>query len=199
MAHSDMLRIQLYVPQSAAFGVAPGVPAVIRVPEIPGRPFPGKVTRIADALDPATRTLLTEIDVPNPEGELSPGMYCTVELDVPRKTPSLLVPDPAVVFDAQGVYVFVVEDGVAHMRKITEIRDLGTEVEVSEGVKPASSSWSTRPSISKTAARSKFAARRLLPRHRKAPACLKLKLKTKMPMLLASSAFRFAFGDGRVY
>jgi RND family efflux transporter MFP subunit len=135
MAHSDMLRIQLYVPQSAAFGVAPGVPAVIRVPEIPGRPFPGKVTRIADALDPATRTLLTEIDVPNPEGELSPGMYCTVELDVPRKTPSLLVPDPAVVFDAQGVYVFVVEDGVAHMRKITEIRDLGTEVEVSEGVK----------------------------------------------------------------
>jgi len=79
---------------------------------------------------------LTEIDVPNPGGELSPGMYCSVELDVPRTTPSLLVPDPAVVFDAQGLYVFVVESGIAHQRKITEIRDLGTEIEAGEGVKP---------------------------------------------------------------
>lgn len=136
LAHSDVLRVQLYVPQSVALGVAPGVSAVIRVPEIPDHPFPGKVTRIADALDPSTRTLLTEIDVPNLGGELTPGMYCSVELDVPRKTPSLLVPDPAIVFDAQGVYVFVVENGIAHQRKITEIRDLGTEVEVSAGVKP---------------------------------------------------------------
>ena len=135
LAHSNALRIQLYVPQSAAIGVAPGVPAIIRVPEIPDHPFPGKVTRIADALDPSTRTLLTEIDVPNPGGELSPGMYCSVELDVPRRTPSLMVPDPAVVFDAHGVYVFVVENGIAHQHKIAETRDLGTEMEVSEGVK----------------------------------------------------------------
>jgi RND family efflux transporter MFP subunit len=136
MAHSNVLRIQLYVPQEAALGVAAGVPAVIRVPELPDHPFPGKVTRISNALDPATRTLLTEIDVANPDGELSPGMYCNVELDVPRKTASLVIPDPAVVFDAQGVYVYVVENGVAHQRKITEIRDLGTEIEVSAGVKP---------------------------------------------------------------
>jgi RND family efflux transporter MFP subunit len=136
LAHSNVMRIQLYVPQEAAVGVAPGVAAVIRVAEIPGHPFPGTVTRIAAALDPATRTLLTEVDVPNSGGELSPGMYCTVELDIPRKTPSLLVPDAAVVFDAQGVYVYVVADGVAHRRKITEIRDLGTEIEVSAGVKP---------------------------------------------------------------
>ena len=136
LSHSNVLRIQLYVPQEAALGVAPSVPAVIRVPEIPGHPFPGDVTRIADALDPATRTLLTEIDVANPNGELSPGMYCTVELDVPRKTASLRVPDSAVVFDAQGVYVYVVENGLAHQRKITEVRDLGTEIEVSAGVKP---------------------------------------------------------------
>ena len=56
---------------------------------MPGRDFPGKVTRIADALQPGTRTLLTEIDVPNPDGALQPGIYCTVELEIPRKTPSL--------------------------------------------------------------------------------------------------------------
>jgi hypothetical protein len=62
-------------------------------------------------------------------------MYSTVELQIPRKTPSLIVPDAAVVFDAQGVYVFLVENGVARQHQITEIRDLGTEMEVSEGVK----------------------------------------------------------------
>ncbi len=135
IAHSNVMRIQLFVPQEAAQGVAPGIAAIVRVPEIPGHPFPGKVTRIADALDPATRTLLTEIDVPNPNGELSPGMYTTVELDIPRRTPSLIVPDASVVFDAQGLYVFVVDNGVARQRKISETRDLGTEAEVSEGVK----------------------------------------------------------------
>jgi multidrug efflux pump subunit AcrA (membrane-fusion protein) len=135
IAHGNIMRIQLFVPQEAAVGVKPGVTAIVRVAEIPGHPFPGQVTRIADALDPGTRTLLTEIDVPNADGELSPGMYSTVELQIPRKTPSLIVPDASVVFDAQGVYVFVVENGVVRQHQITEIRDLGTEMEVSEGVK----------------------------------------------------------------
>ena len=135
IAHSNIMRVQLFVPQEAAVGVKPGVTAIVRVAEIPGHPFPGQVTRIADALDPGTRTLLTEIDVPNADGELSPGMYSTVELQIPRKAPSLIVPDAAVVFDAQGVYVFLVENGVVRQHQITEIRDLGTEMEVSEGVK----------------------------------------------------------------
>jgi len=134
--HSDVVRIQLFVPQDAAIGVKPGVAAVVRVPEMPDRTFPGTVTRIADALDPATRTLLTEIDLPNPNGELAPGMYCTVELKVPRKTPSLIVPAGAIVFDADGLHVLVVENGIVHSRKITEVRDLGTEIEVSDGVNP---------------------------------------------------------------
>jgi len=136
LSHSNVMRIQLYVPQEAAVGVEPGVTAIVRVAELPGHPFPGRVTRIADALDPGTRTLLTEVDVLNPGGELSPGMYSTVELQIPRKTPHLIVPDAAIVFDAQGVYVFVVQDGMARQHKITEIRDLGTEMEVSQGVKP---------------------------------------------------------------
>jgi multidrug efflux pump subunit AcrA (membrane-fusion protein) len=93
------------------------------------------VTRIADALQPGTRTLLTEIDVPNPDGVLTPGIYCTVELQVPRKTPSLIVPAGAIIFNRHGIQVAVVENGVAHIRKVNISRDLGTEIEVSDGVK----------------------------------------------------------------
>jgi RND family efflux transporter MFP subunit len=75
----DVIRVFSYVPQDAAFGVAPGVDAIVRVPELPDREFPGTVTRIADALQPGTRTLLTEIDIPNPDGALPPGIYCTIE------------------------------------------------------------------------------------------------------------------------
>jgi RND family efflux transporter MFP subunit len=134
MMHSDVMRIQLYVPQDQAFGVAPGVEAVVRVPEMPKRSFKGKVTRIADALVPGTRTLLTEIDVPNPDGALTPGVYCTVELQVPRKTPSLIVPADAVIFNQDGLHVAVVENGIVHMHTITIARDFGREVEVRDGV-----------------------------------------------------------------
>ena len=132
---SNVIRTQVYVPQDQAFGLGPGVEAVVRVPEIPDRTFPGKVTRIADALQPGTRTLLTEIDIPNPDGALTPGIYCTVELHIPRKTPSLLVPAEAIIFNRDGLQVAVVEDGVARIRKISVARDLGTEVEVRDGVK----------------------------------------------------------------
>jgi RND family efflux transporter MFP subunit len=135
LMNDDVLRIQLYVPQDQAFGVAPGVEAVVRVPELPGREFPGTVTRIADALQPGTRTLLTEIDVPNPDHALPAGVYCNVELKIPRKTPSLIVPAAAIVFNADGLSVMVVEDGVARVRRVTESRDFGTTVELSAGVK----------------------------------------------------------------
>jgi RND family efflux transporter MFP subunit len=136
MMHADVIRTQVFIPQDEAFGVGPGVDAVVRVPEIPDRGFPGKVTRIASALQPGSRTLLTEIDVPNPDGVLSPGIYCTVELFIPRKTPSMIIPADAVVFDQNGLHVAVVENGTAHLQKITIARDLGTEVEVHDGVKP---------------------------------------------------------------
>jgi RND family efflux transporter MFP subunit len=135
LMHHNVIRTQLYVPQDEAFGVGPGVDAVVRVPEIPDRSFPGKVTRIATALQPGSRTLLTEIDVPNPDGALSPGIYCTVELHIPRKTPSMIIPADAVVFDQNGLHVAVVENGIAHLQKITIARDFGKEVEVHDGVK----------------------------------------------------------------
>ena len=135
LMHSDTIRIQLNVPQDQAFGLAPGVAAVVRVPEMPGRDFSGTVTRLADALQPGTRTLLTEIDVPNPGHELSPGVYCTVELKIPRKSPSLLVPSEAVIFNGAGLSVAVVENSVARIRAIDVVRDFGSSVEVSAGVK----------------------------------------------------------------
>jgi RND family efflux transporter MFP subunit len=135
LMHSHIIRVQVFVPQDQAFGLAPGVKAVVRVPEMPDRTFPGEVTRIADALQQGTRTLLTEIDVPNPDGALSPGIYCTVELQIPRKVPSLIVPTNAIIFNGGGLQVAVVEDGVVHLRKIIVARDFGTQVEVRDGVK----------------------------------------------------------------
>jgi RND family efflux transporter MFP subunit len=135
LMNSDTIRIQLYVPQDEAFGLGAGVQAAVRVPEIPGRDFPGTVTRIANALQPGTRTLLTEIDVPNPDHALSPGIYCTVELKIPRKTASLVVPSESIIFNREGLSVAVVEDGVARIHPITVVRDFGTTIEVSAGVK----------------------------------------------------------------
>jgi RND family efflux transporter MFP subunit len=135
MMHSDVIRIQLYVPQDQAFGLQPGVEGTVRVPEMPGVEFRGTVTRVANALAPGTRTLLTEIDVPNTDGRLTPGTYCDVELKIPRKVQSLIVPSEAVIFDRTGLRVAVVEDGVVHRRKIREVRDFGTTIEVNDGVK----------------------------------------------------------------
>ncbi|HWX33170.1 MAG TPA: efflux RND transporter periplasmic adaptor subunit [Steroidobacteraceae bacterium] len=131
----NVIRVWVYVPQDSAFGVAPGIDAVIRVPELPDREFSGKVTRIADALQSGTRTLLTEIDITNPDGALAPGIYCTVELYIPRKTPSLLVPADAIIFNRNGMQVAVVNNDKAELRNVKVKRDLGTRVDVDSGVK----------------------------------------------------------------
>jgi RND family efflux transporter MFP subunit len=130
----NVIRIWVYVPQDSAFGVAPGIDAVVRMPELPGREFSGKVTRIADALQPGTRTLLTEIDIPNPDRALRPGTYCMVELHIPRKTPSVLVPADAIIFNRNGIQVAVVNNGKASLRKVNVKRDLGTRVEIDSGI-----------------------------------------------------------------
>ena len=134
LTHSDVIRVWVYVPQDAAFGVKPGIEAVIRVPAMPNLTFHGKVARIADALQPGTRTLLTEVDVPNPDGALQPGVYCTVQLKIPRQSPALIVPASAIIFNQNGMQVAVVESGVAHLRKIAITADYGTEVEINAGV-----------------------------------------------------------------
>jgi RND family efflux transporter MFP subunit len=135
IARDDVVRVFVYVPQDAAFGVMPGVKAIVRVPELPDREFPGTVTRISKALQPGTRTLLTEIDIPNPDGALPPGIYCSVEIHIPRMTPSFSVPAEAIIFNRNGIQVSVVNDGKAEIHKVRVTRDLGTRVEVDTGVK----------------------------------------------------------------
>jgi RND family efflux transporter MFP subunit len=135
MTHSDVIRVWVYVPQDDAFGVKPGIEAVIRVPAMPNLTFHGKVTRIADALQPGTRTLLTEVDMPNRDGALQPGVYCTVELKIPRPSPALIVPASAIIFNQNGMQVALVKGGVVHLHKIAITADYGTEVEVNAGVK----------------------------------------------------------------
>jgi multidrug efflux pump subunit AcrA (membrane-fusion protein) len=99
------------------------------------REFAGKVTRIADALQSGTRTLLTEIDIPNPDDAPLPGVYCTVELKIPRKTPPFVVPAEAIIFNRNGLQVAAVDDGRAEIRSLHVTRDFGTWVEADAGVK----------------------------------------------------------------
>jgi RND family efflux transporter MFP subunit len=134
LMQGNVIRTQVFVPQDAAFGLKPGIDAAVHVPEIPDRTFPGTVTRIADAIQPGSRTLLTEIDIPNPDGALTPGIYCTIELHIPRKTPSFTVSADAIIFSQAGLQVAVVEDGVVHLRKVGVVRDLGRQVMVNSGV-----------------------------------------------------------------
>jgi len=135
LMQGNVIRTQVFVPQDEAFGLRPGIDAAVHVPEIPDRTFPGTVTRIADAIQPGSRTLLTEIDIPNPDGALTPGIYCTIELHIPRKTPSFTVSADAIIFNQAGLQVAVVEDGVVHLRKVGVVRDLGRQVLVDSGVK----------------------------------------------------------------
>ncbi len=131
----DVIRVQAYVPQSGAFGIADGVPVQVRVPELPDRKFDGSVTRSAIALDPASRTLLVQADVPNPDGALHPGSFIDVAFNIPRTHASVIVPAEAVLFDAEGLHVAVIgDDDKAHMVKVTIGRDFGTTVELITGL-----------------------------------------------------------------
>jgi hypothetical protein len=120
---------------------------------------PPELSRFAEALQPGTRTLLTEIDVPNSDGALAAWIYCTVELHILRKTPSLLVPAEAIIFKRDGLHVAVVEGGIARIRKVAVARDLGSAVEVRDGVKSGDQVILTRQSTLSKAARCAHPAR----------------------------------------
>ncbi len=135
MAQDDLLRVVVNVPQSGAVGVQPGLQAHVTVQEMPGRRFAGKVARSSVALSAASRTLSTEVDVPNPDYVLRAGMFVNVSFDVPRQHPALIVPGEALVFNQGGPQVAVVQsDGTVRMNKVTIGRDFGTTVEVDGGV-----------------------------------------------------------------
>ena len=126
IAQTATLRTYLNVPQAQASSVRAGQTARLSVSNLPGRQFTGTVARTANALDPASRTLLVEVHVPNRDGALLPGMYARVELVSPRTDAPLLIPSDALIARGDGTEVAVVRpDHRVHLQKIEVGRDYG--------------------------------------------------------------------------
>jgi len=136
IARTDVLRVQVYVPQMAYFGINDGDRATVTVPELPDRVFEGKVARNAQALAAGTRTLLTEVDVNNRDGVLTAGIYSTVHLQVRRPDPVVVIPSQAVIFNKDGLSAAVVSNGNVELRKLELDADNGANVEVRIGLRP---------------------------------------------------------------
>jgi RND family efflux transporter MFP subunit len=128
------LRVYVNVPQAYSRDVRTGGAADLTLEEFPGRRFAGRIVRTADAIDPASRTLLTEVDVENPSGELLPGAFVSVHLKLGAQTGTVVVPVNALIFRSQGMQIAVVRGGRAQLVPVTLGRDYGTEVEVVSGV-----------------------------------------------------------------
>jgi len=135
IAQIDTLRIFLDVPQKYSVAVNPGAAARILVRERPGRQFEGKVVRTSASLDRASRTLQTEIHLPNKERSILPGMYVQVKLSLEREEPAIVIPARTVAILNKGPHVVTVEsDNTIRLRPVTLGRDFGTEIEVASGL-----------------------------------------------------------------
>jgi len=135
----DVLRMAVNVPLYAADGVRDGLAARVEVAQIPGKVFPGTVSRSSAALLYASRILVTQVDIPNPDAVLRPGLYITLTLEIPRVAPAVTVPSDALIFDQHGTRVAVVEAGadgsqVARMRPVTIFRQTRTALELRSGL-----------------------------------------------------------------
>lgn len=138
LAQIDPIRVYIAVPQPFAPSIHTGLKACLTLSELLGRTFCGRVVRTANAIDPSTRTLLTEADVPNPEGTLLPGAYAQVHFDVRLSGQRLSLPINALLFRPEGTMAAVVgPDSRLILKPITIGRDFGNAVEVLEGIEAA--------------------------------------------------------------
>jgi RND family efflux transporter MFP subunit len=135
IARVDPLRVYVSVPQAYAPSMKVGVKAVVTLQEFPGQKFLGTIVRTADAIDPATRTLNTEVDVPNKDGKLLPGSFGQVHFATGTSVPRITIPVNAMLFRAEGPQVAVVDkDGRVHLKRINIGRDFGATLEILGGV-----------------------------------------------------------------
>jgi len=135
IAQIDPLRVYVFVPQAYAPAIKNGMVAVVTLQEFPDQKFTGTVVRTADAIDPTTRTLLTEVDVPNKDGKLLPGSFGEVHFKPHIDAKKVTVPVNAMLFRTEGPQVAVVgSDGKVELRRITIGRDYGTTLEIVGGV-----------------------------------------------------------------
>jgi membrane fusion protein (multidrug efflux system) len=135
LASVGTVRVFVQVPQDAAPAVIIGAPALLHLREYPNQRFEGTIARSAGALDPATRTLSTEVRVPNPDGRLLAGMYAEVELELPSARRVFELPATVLLNDASGLRIAVVgKDDIVHLVRIQLERDLGATVRIASGL-----------------------------------------------------------------
>src|SRR5580692_10275960 len=135
MAQTSPLRVYINVPQTFARFVKQGVQAELTLNELPNRKFPAHVTNTAGAIDPASRTLLTELEVPNKSEELLPGAYAQITLKLEGDSGLVTVPSNTLLFRSEGASVGVVRpDGKVEIRKVVINRDLGSKLQISQGL-----------------------------------------------------------------
>ncbi len=131
----DPLRVYVSVPQAYAPNIKVGMKANVTLQEFPGQKFMGTVARTADAIDPATRTLNTEVDVPNKDGKLLPGSFGQVHFATGTSVPRITIPVNAMLFRAEGPRVAVVDrDNTVHLHPISIGRDFGATLEILGGL-----------------------------------------------------------------
>jgi len=137
IARVDPLRVYVSVPQAYSPMMKPGVKAVVTLQELPGQKFAGTVVRTAEAIDTGTRTLNTEVDVPNKDGRLLPGSFGQVHFATGNSVPQITIPVNAMLFRAQGPQTAVVgPDGKVTLKSIVIGRDFGSTIEILGGIEP---------------------------------------------------------------
>jgi len=135
VARTDILRVYISVPEVYSPLVKVDTPAWLELAEYPDVKFQGRVADIAGAIDPTSRTLLTEVQVPNQDGRLFPGAFANVHLILKLSTPPSVIPINTLLFRAQGTQVGVVDNSnIVHLKHVVIGRDFGTSLEVTSGI-----------------------------------------------------------------
>jgi len=134
IAYPRKLYVYVSVPQAYSQAAKPGLQTDLVLPEFPGRRFPGKLVRTANAIDPATRTLQVQIVVDNPDGTLLPGAYAEVHLKVPAETSTYTVPVNTLLFRFTGLHIATVQNGKVLIKTVEIGRDFGDRVEIVSGL-----------------------------------------------------------------
>lgn len=134
LASTSTLRVYVNIPETYSQAAKPGVRAYLTLTEFPGKVFQGTVVRTSDAIDSSSRTLLTEVDVPNRAGQLLPGSYTSVHLKLPSKVQAVTVPSNVLLFRSDGLQAALVRANKTQLVPITMGRDFGNEVEIVAGL-----------------------------------------------------------------
>jgi RND family efflux transporter MFP subunit len=136
MAAIRTLRLYVAVPEVYSRAARPGAPSTLTLDEFPGQTFHGTLVRNSNSIDLASRTLLVEVDVDNPTGQLMPGAYVFVHLKLPEQTRSVTLPSNTLIFRKEGLQVGLVRDGKAELVPVKIGRDYGNSVEIVSGLQP---------------------------------------------------------------